>query len=203
MRVSREKVAENRIAILEAASRLFRKRGIDGVGVADIAKEAGLTHGALYAHFPSKEVLAAEAFSHGFDGNMAGFLASTGDRRLSFGEHLDGLFSPDRRDSLETGCPLGASASEVGRQGCVVSASFTRAFEALVAMLENALEDAIPASQRRSLAVATVAAQIGAIAVSRAVAKTNAALADEVLQSVRETVGTAYNVETAAHLRSL
>lgn len=71
MRVSREKAAQNRIAILQAASHLFRKRGIDGVGVAEIAKEAGLTHGALYAHFPSKDALVAEAFSHGFQGNMA------------------------------------------------------------------------------------------------------------------------------------
>jgi len=57
MRVSKEKAAENRVALLQAASRLFRKRGIDGVGVADIAKEAGLTHGALYAHFGSIDAL--------------------------------------------------------------------------------------------------------------------------------------------------
>jgi TetR/AcrR family transcriptional repressor of nem operon len=62
--VSREQTALNRGSLLQAASRLFREKGIDGVGVAEIAKEAGLTHGALYKHFPSKDVLAAEAFSH-------------------------------------------------------------------------------------------------------------------------------------------
>jgi TetR/AcrR family transcriptional repressor of nem operon len=195
VRVSKEKSAENRVALLQAASRLFRQRGIDGVGVADIAKEAGLTHGALYAHFPSKDALAAEAFSYGFNGNMAGFLASTDNRRLSFGEHLDGLFSPDNRDRLETGCPLAASASEIGRQGCAVSASFTGAFEEMTAMIERSLENVILASERRRLAVATVAAQIGAIAVSRAIAKTDTALADEVLQAVRETLGAAHKVE--------
>jgi TetR/AcrR family transcriptional repressor of nem operon len=51
MRVSNKQAAENRGALLQAANRLFRKRGIDGIGVAEIAKEAGLTHGALYAHF--------------------------------------------------------------------------------------------------------------------------------------------------------
>ena len=71
MRVSKKQAAENREALLQAANRLFRQRGIDGVGVAEIADEAGLTHGALYAHFPSKEALAAEAFSHGFAGNLA------------------------------------------------------------------------------------------------------------------------------------
>ena len=193
MRVSREKAAENRIALLHAASRLFRERGIDGVGVADIAKEAGLTHGALYAHFPSKDALAAEAFSHGFAGNMADTREWAGDRCPPFQEYLDGLLSPHMRDKLETGCPLTASASEIARQGCAVSASFTRAFEEMVAMMEGSLDDTIPASQRRRLAVAAVAAEIGAIAVSRAVAKTDMALADEVLQAVRDAVGTAHD----------
>ncbi len=54
MKVSREKRAENKAAILEAASRLFRERGPDGVGVAEITKAAGLTHGGFYGHFASK-----------------------------------------------------------------------------------------------------------------------------------------------------
>jgi AcrR family transcriptional regulator len=63
MKVTKEKATENRAALLRAASRLFQERGIDGVGVAEISKKAGLTHGALYAQFPSKEALAAEAFT--------------------------------------------------------------------------------------------------------------------------------------------
>jgi TetR/AcrR family transcriptional repressor of nem operon len=189
MRVSREKAAENRVALLQAASRLFRERGIDGVGVADIAKEAGLTHGALYAHFPSKDALAVEAFSHGFAGKMAEAREWAGDRCPSFQEYLDGYLSTDARDRLETGCPLAASVSEIARQDCAVSASFTHAFEEMAAMLESSLDDTIPASERRRLAIAAAAAEIGAIAVSRAVAKADMALADEVLQAVRETVG--------------
>jgi TetR/AcrR family transcriptional repressor of nem operon len=195
MRVSKEKVTENRLALLQAASRLFRQRGIDGVGVADIAKEAGLTHGGLYAHFTSKDELAAEAFSHGFEGNMADTRAWAGDRNPSFGEYLDGLLSTYMRDKVETGCPMAASASEIGRQGRAVSASFTDAFEKMAALLEGSLEDAIPASERRRLAIAAVAAEIGAIAVSRAIAKTDTTLADEVLQAVREALGTAHKVE--------
>ncbi|MEI9995034.1 MAG: helix-turn-helix domain-containing protein [Rhizomicrobium sp.] len=188
MRVSRERAAENRDALLRAASRLFRKRGIDGVGVAEIAKAAGLTHGALYAHFPSKDALAAEAFSHGFEGNMAQVRARAGGRRIAFEDHLAALFSTGMRDGLETGCPMTASASEIARQGAAVSVSFTRAFDEMVAMVEGSLEKTIPAARRRRLAIASVAAQIGAVAVSRAVAKTDAALADEVLQAVRKTV---------------
>jgi TetR/AcrR family transcriptional regulator, transcriptional repressor for nem operon len=197
MRVSKEKAAANRNALLEAASRLFRLRGIEGVGVADIAKEAGLTHGALYAHFSSKDELAAEAFSHGFAGNMANIREWVGDRCPSFEEYLDGYLSTTMRDQLETGCPMTASASEIGRQDCRISASFTRAFEEMTAILESSLADTIPASRRRRLAVAAAAAEIGAIAVSRAVAKTDAALAEEVLEAVRATFSEAHGVEKA------
>ena len=95
------------------------------------------------------------------------------------------------RDNLEKGYPLAASASEIGRQGDAVSDRFTQAFEEMVAMFQASLEARIPASRKRRLAIAAVAAQIGAIAVSRAVAKTDSALADEVLQSVRQTVASA------------
>jgi TetR/AcrR family transcriptional regulator, transcriptional repressor for nem operon len=197
MRVSNKQAAENRGALLQAANRLFRKRGIDGIGVAEIAKEAGLTHGALYAHFPSKEALAAEAFSHGFAGNMANTKARARERDRSFEEHLGGLISTHMRDDWETGCPMAASASEIGRHGRAISASFTQAFEQLAAVIEASLKDAIPLTKRRRLAIAAVAAEIGAVAASRAVAKTDPALADEVLEAVRETVGAAYEIEKA------
>lgn len=195
MRVSKEKAAENRHALLQAASKLFRKRGIDGVGVAEVAKEAGLTHGALYAHFSSKDELAAAAFSHGFAGNMAETRAWAGDRCPTFEEYFDGYLSADMRDRVETACPMAASASEVGRQDSAVSASFTRAFEEMAATLQRSLETTIPASERRRLAVAAVAAEIGAIAASRAIAKTDVALADEVLRAVRETLGLAHKAQ--------
>ncbi len=92
---------------------------------------------------------------------------------------------------------MAASASEIARQGCAVSASFTDAFKEMVALLEGSLEDEIPAHERRRLAVVAVVAEIGAIAVSRAIAKTDTAAADEVLQAVRETVVAAHQVKKA------
>jgi len=188
MRVSKEKAAENREALLNAASKLFREKGIDGVGVAEVAKQAGLTHGALYAHFPSKDALVAEAFSQGFDGNMAAMRAWAGDRHPSFEAYLDVLFSARMRDKLAAGCPMTASASEIARQGAAVSASFAKAFEDEVLLIENAFDVTVPTAERRRLAVASVAAQIGAIAVARAVAKTDMALSDEVLRCTQETI---------------
>lgn len=198
MRVSKEKSAENREALLTAASRLFREKGIDGVGVAEVAKEAGLTHGALYAHFPSKDVLAAEAFSHGFAQRMAGAHAWAGDRHPPFEEYLGNLISTRLRDDLAAGCPLTASASEAGRQGPALSQSFAQAFEEEVAMVAAAIDEAVPQDVRRQLAVATIAAQIGAIAVARAVAKTDAALSDEVLKATRDAITAAFAARTEA-----
>ena len=61
MRVSREKTAEHRERIIEAAGALFRARGFDGIGLADIMKAADLTHGGFYGHFASKDDLVAQA----------------------------------------------------------------------------------------------------------------------------------------------
>ncbi len=193
--VSKDKAAENRDALLRTAGRLFRQYGFDGVGVAQIAKEAGLTHGALYAHFSSKDELAAAALAYACAGNLADTRAWIGDRSLSFEELASGYASAEMRDRLETGCPMVASISEVGRKDASISASFTRGFEDLVAMFEASLGSSIPESRRRSLALASAAAEIGALAVSRAVKKTDAAMADELLKAVQAVLATAHDVE--------
>src|SRR5258708_31350248 len=136
MYVSKETTEMNRGSLLRAASHLFRERGIDGVGVAEIAKEAGLTHGALYKHFPSKEALAAEAFDHPVAAKNVETDASDEDRETSFEEYLDAMFSIEHRDNLGNGCPMTASASEIARHGPAVAASFTRAFKEKVNRLE-------------------------------------------------------------------
>jgi TetR/AcrR family transcriptional regulator, transcriptional repressor for nem operon len=201
MRVTKEKAAENRAAILAAASRLFRRRGIDGVGVAEIAKEAGLTHGALYAHFTSKEALTAEAFSLGFAHNMEQSRAWAAEHQARFDEHIEGLLSTRMRDSMEAGCPMAASASEIGRQGDAVSASFTEAFVQMADMLEKLLETTIPPRQRRSLAIAAVAAEIGAVAASRAMLKSDPALANEVLAAMQDLLKGAHKTRAAKRSR--
>lgn len=184
MRVSKEQAETNRTSLLQAAGRLFNEKGFDGVGVAEVAKEAGLTHGALYAHFPSKDALAAEAFTDGIDQR----LASMRRRKRTFEENLDAMFSIEHRDNLADGCPMTASASEIARQGTAVATSFARAFTETAAVLEESIEGEMPASEKRHVAISALAAQIGAIAVARAVAKVNAPLSKEVLRAVRETV---------------
>jgi TetR/AcrR family transcriptional repressor of nem operon len=186
--VSKKATELNRDSLLRAASRLFRQKGIDGVGVAEIAKEAGLTHGALYKHFPSKDALAAEAFYHAIATRNAARGVSDEERTRSFEERLDAMFSIKHRDNLANGCPMTASASEIARQGTGVAASFMRSFNEAVENLEVSIKGKMPASRRRELAVSALAAQIGAIAVARAVVKIDPSLSEEVLRSVRQTV---------------
>src|ERR1700722_20580321 len=106
LKVTKEKAAENRAALVQAAGRLFRERGIDGVGVAEISKKAGLTHGALYAQFPSKEALAAEAFASGLKPGFEKVSADRNGRPATLTDFLDDYLSSEHRDNPATGCPM-------------------------------------------------------------------------------------------------
>ncbi|MGT2477482.1 TetR/AcrR family transcriptional regulator [Paraburkholderia terrae] len=182
--VKREQSDENREALLATASRLFRERGIDGVGVAEIAREAGLTHGALYAHFRSKGDLATEAFSQGLARSREAFRGKSARREHSVLGYLDYLLSPQRCDEPGVSCPMTASASEIGRHGKDISAQFAKGFQDKASAFEAVLDDAIPEAERHRLAMTIVAAEIGAMAAARAVAKSDPSLSDEISKAV-------------------
>ncbi len=99
MKVSREQVAEHRTKILAAAARLFRLRGFEDVTVAELMKEAGLTHGAFYGYFPSKEALIAEAVGKALP--PAPDLAQP---RRPAAEFADGYLSVKHRDNRAAAC---------------------------------------------------------------------------------------------------
>jgi TetR/AcrR family transcriptional repressor of nem operon len=185
MKVSKEQVAQNREALIQAAGRLFRERGIDGVGVAEICQQAGLTHGALYAQFPSKEALAAEALAQGAargNGRMTR-AAKGGEPTLT--DHLDTYLSSQHRDDLGGGCAMAASASEIARQPRDVSVAFTDGFNQLVDIIERTLAKSGSAAERGQRALAITAAMIGGVAAARATAKANPALSDDILVAMR------------------
>jgi len=189
MKVTKEKAAENRAALVQAAGRLFRERGIDGVGVAEISKKAGLTHGALYAQFPSKEALAAEAFAAANRGGFERMTADRDGRPATLTDFLDSYLSFDHRDNLATGCPMSASASEVARQDKVVCERFTEGFEQLVAVMERGLGASPVKAENRQRALAMAAAMIGGVAASRAISKADPKLSNQILRAVRRVVG--------------
>jgi TetR/AcrR family transcriptional repressor of nem operon len=188
LKVTKEKAAENRAALVQAASHLFRERGIDGVGVAEISKKAGLTHGALYAQFQSKEALAAEAFTSALKGYEQ-MLADRDDRPSTLTDYLDDYLSFDHRDNLATGCPMSASASEVARQDKAVGERFMEGFEQFAALMEHELGVSPVKAENRQRALAMMAAMIGGVAASRAVAKANPTLSNQILLAVRRILG--------------
>lgn len=186
MRVTKEKASENRELLLRTASRLFRERGFDGVGVGEICKEAGLTHGALYARFPSKDALAAEALSDGIAKQLE-FMKDMKDGEAGIAEYLNFYFSKSHRDDVGTGCSLGATASEIGRQDVAVSASFASGFENFVRTVESSLQR-VPIESRHSLAITFAVAMIGGISVSRGVARADPTLSNEILNTVQKSL---------------
>jgi len=190
MKVTKEKAAENREALVSAAGRLFRERGIDGVGVAEIGKTAGLTHGALYAQFSSKDALAAEALAYGLARSNAAMTRGVDERHESpLTHYLDFYMSTERRDDMVNSCAMAASASEIARQDEAVSASFSNGFLETVAIVEAALGDGASDIDAHHRALAIVSAMIGGIAVARATKKSRPDLSDQVLDAVRRMVG--------------
>src|SRR5215813_3639694 len=185
VRVTREQAAANREKILEVAGTLFRERGFDGIGVADIMKRAGLTHGGFYGQFASKDDLAAEVTARVL--GKAGWPERlTGKANPSFGDVVRAYLLPRHRDDPGTGCLLSALGSDAARQPRVVRRAFTDGFRARI----DALLKLVPGRSRagrREKALATMAGLVGALMLSRAV--DDPALSNEILQATATEFG--------------
>jgi TetR/AcrR family transcriptional repressor of nem operon len=188
MRISKEKAAENRAALVKAASKLFRERGIDGVGVAEISKEAGLTHGALYAHFKSKGELALAALAFGFEQSHARMATQDAGGTPELSTYLDACLSLAGRDDYAGGCPMAASASEIGRHDTALSHHYAEGYMGIVRAFERHIMQQEPGGDALARAMVAVAALIGGLAVARGAAKGNPAVSEQVLKATREMI---------------
>jgi TetR/AcrR family transcriptional repressor of nem operon len=179
MRVSREKSAETRERILDVAATLFREKGFDGIGLADIMKAAGLTHGGFYKHFGSKDDLEAQA-----TGVVLATVAADWRRLIEraaappLSALTDEYLSPRHRDDPGKGCALAALGADVARQGERVRSAFTAGLEPFLQLLSNAVPGRSKAVRRRK-AITSMAEMIGALILARAV--DDPALSDEIL----------------------
>ncbi|MHC8395388.1 TetR/AcrR family transcriptional regulator [Pseudomonas sp. LB3P93] len=185
MKISKEKSEANRAALVETASRLFREKGIDGVGVAEISKSAGLTHGALYAHFPSKEALAAEALAWSLEQGNAKLYTNTVDGEPDLDRFLSEYLAVDNRDNYAEHCAMAASASEIGRQDAAISAKYTEGYMVLVRAFERRVAANNPEVDALATAMGIVAAMVGSLSVARATAKARPDVSAQVLRGVR------------------
>jgi TetR/AcrR family transcriptional repressor of nem operon len=180
MRVTKEKAAENRDRILQAAARLIRERGIAGVGVDALAEAAGLTHGSLYSQFGSKESLAAEALSIALAGNAETLEA------LGLATYTEGYLSTKHRDAPGHGCALAALGCEMPRESKLIRRRFTEGFQRLTGLVSEMLS---ARSRQRSdgEALATVATLVGAVILARAVDEPE--LSERILAASRASLG--------------
>jgi TetR/AcrR family transcriptional repressor of nem operon len=185
VRVTREQAAANREKILEVAGALFRERGFDGIGVADIMKRAGLTHGGFYGHFASKDDLAAEITARVL-GRSGWMERLTGTQKPSFSDLVRQYLSPRHRDDPGRGCLFAALGSDVVRQPRSVRRAFTEGLRLRVDALAR-LAPGRSAAARRQKSLATMAGLVGALILSRAV--DDPKFSDEILEVAATSIG--------------
>ncbi len=184
MKVSREQAAENRARVVEVAGKLFRENGFDGVGVADIMKGAGLTHGGFYGQFGSKDALAAEAAAQTLDRSIARW-TRLAEGRDPLGAIVTSYLARTHRDSPGSGCAMAALSAQAARQPNPVRGTFTAALNGFVGILAKLMPGS-PVARRRK-ALATMSGLVGAVILSRAV--NDAALSDEILAAAAKEFG--------------
>ncbi|CAI1700326.1 Potential acrAB operon repressor [Serratia ficaria] len=175
VKVSKEQVRENRARIVEAASVLFRERGYDGVGIAELMSAAGLTHGGFYKHFASKADLLSEAMSCGFRRSAE---SSLGVEREKF---IADYLSRQHRDAMGKGCVMSALGTDTARQSESIKATFSAGIERQLSLLAD--ENGAGSATRADL-IDTLAHLVGALVLSRA-CPDDSTLADEILDVCR------------------
>ncbi|MGE8673247.1 MAG: TetR family transcriptional regulator [Achromobacter kerstersii] len=188
MKVTKAQAQANRAHIVETASALFRERGYDGVGVAELMAAAGFTHGGFYKHFRSKADLMAETAASG----LSQSLAMTG--QMDLAKFINVYVSRAHRDGRGAGCTMAALCGDAARQTDDVKATFAAGIEDMLAVLgkddvasqdsELTADPNSTAKRARAKRIDLLAHVIGAVALSRA-CPDDSPLADEILEACR------------------
>ncbi|HUO93843.1 MAG TPA: TetR family transcriptional regulator [Rhizomicrobium sp.] len=184
MRYPASETARKHQKILKEAARLFRERGFAAAGVAEIMEAAGLTHGAFYAHFPSKEALEAEAIDFALEGSdlrLDALTAEASDPKQAF---LDSYLNAAHRDRRGTGCAIAALASEIAR-GSAAREPFTQRLKHRIDAMARGFPWKRKNAARRN-AIHLLSAAVGALVLARAVDDPD--FSDEILSSVRDSL---------------
>ena len=193
MKVTKAQAQENRARIVETASALFRERGYDGVGVAELMAAAGFTHGGFYKHFRSKADLMAEAAASGISQTVAN------NGGLDLAEFVKRYLSREHRDARGVGCTMAALGGDAARQSEDIKATFAGGIESLLAALQR---DGVTLSEVdqhevRAKMIDTLAHAVGALLLSRA-CPDDSPLADEILEVCRMQILTSVCPDGAA-----
>ncbi|RWE84109.1 MAG: TetR/AcrR family transcriptional regulator [Mesorhizobium sp.] len=186
MRVSRNQAEQNRQTVIDVASRLFREHGFDGIGLKDLMKGAGLTQGAFYKQFASKEDLAAQASRRAMESSAHRWAEATASKPEDpVGAVIEFYLSSEHRGERMDGCPVVALGSDAARQGSDVKASFETGIRKYLDLLGGWVGDARQGDSRDK-AMAILSTMVGAVILSRAV--NDEGLSEQFLQAAAESI---------------
>ena len=187
MRYSKEHKFQTHERIVKKASVKLREKGAHGIGVADLMKDAGLTHGGFYAHFDSRDALVIEAFTHAMDRSTARWRKLSEEtpveKRLS--KIANTYLAPVHRDDLGHGCAVPALAAEIARESAKTRRVFSGRMEQMIDMLAEQFHG-MPRKAARKEAVAALATMMGSLVMARVAG--NGELSEEILKSGRDAV---------------
>lgn len=187
MRYSKEHKSQTHAKIVKRASVKLREKGAHGIGVADLMRDAGLTHGGFYAHFNSREALVIEALTHAMDRSTERWRKLSDEtpveKRLS--RLVNTYLAPTHRDDPGHGCAVPALAAEIARESAKTKRVFAGRMEQMIDMLADQFHG-LPAKVARKQATAALATMMGTLVMARITA--NSEFSDEILKSGREAI---------------
>ena len=187
MRYSKEHKQETHARIVKKASVRLREKGAHGIGVADLMKEAGLTHGGFYAHFDSREALVIEAFAYAMDRSNERWrkVAEQTPPEKRLATIVETYLTPVHRDDPGHGCAVPTLGAEIARESPKTRKAFAAKLEQMIEMMADQILD-VPRKSARKQAMAALATMMGTLVLSR-IAGTGE-FSDEILASGREAV---------------
>jgi TetR/AcrR family transcriptional repressor of nem operon len=199
--VSREQAAQNRRAIVAAATQLFRQRGVEAVGLNELMKHAGFTQGGFYNHFESKAALVAEVFASAMSAGSAQIAkaakAPVDKSTTALRRYVTHYLSRAHRDNIDRGCPVAGFAGDAARLGTNAQSHFAGGLDDQITIVAGLLaasgsggSGAAPGERRtlRERAISLHCQLLGALVLSRSIAQTAPALSNEILENVQRDV---------------
>jgi TetR/AcrR family transcriptional regulator, transcriptional repressor for nem operon len=196
--VSREQAVENRRAIVAAATRLFRERGVDAVGLSELMKQAGFTQGGFYNHFESKAALVKEVLAQAMADGTAELAknarAPVDESTTALRRYVAYYLSQEHRDNIEQGCPVAGFAGDASRLSAESQSHFAGGLDNQITILAGLIAESgslARAGQRRTLrerAISLHCEMVGALVLSRSVADAVPAFSNEILENVERDI---------------
>lgn len=185
MRYSREHKLETHARIVKKASVRLRERGAHGIGVADLMKDAGLTHGGFYAHFDSRDALVIEAFAHAMDRSTERWRKiaeqTAPDKRLAV--IVESYLTTVHRDDPGHGCAVPTLGAEIARESPKTRKAFAAKLEQMIEMLADQIPE-VPRKAARKQAMAAFATMMGTLVLARIAG--SGEFSDEILSAGRD-----------------